>query len=119
MWQEHDGVPGGGFRITNGNQVLVFNSLKEVVNYYGDALKYPLKTNTNPLCVETNNLVIAWKKERQSEMTKLSKTVEDIFDVTIALPSFVSQIQKEGPVAEQKEDSRAREIAERLLVVAQ
>lgn len=77
---EHEGISGGGYKIVNDGQPLVFNSLKEVVNYYGDALQYPYKTLSNQLHVEAMKHIVRWKAEREKQMEAVDHIVNDLFD---------------------------------------
>ncbi len=87
---EHEGVPANAYRIVNDGQPLVFSSLKDVVHYYGDALKYPLKNTSNEFYVEALKNLLAWKQERQKEMAVVERIVSDIFDIHKELPQFPS-----------------------------
>lgn len=99
---EHEGVPGNGYRIQNTE--LVFPSLKEVVNYYGDALKYPLKATSNELHGEALKYILQWKKERAKQMEAVEKIVDQLFDIS-----------KEVPIVKTTEkDPRVEDIVSRL-----
>jgi len=78
---EHEGVNGGGYRIINEGQPIVFQNLQEVVKFYGDSLKYPLKAITNGVEVEASRVILQWKRERAKQMESINQTVHDLFDV--------------------------------------
>jgi len=88
----HDGVQGGGYSLVYEGQALIFNSLKEVVSYYGDALSYPFKLTGNELSVEAVKTITQWKAERAREMEKVDLIVSDLFDTTkeLSLPMNIS-----------------------------
>jgi len=88
---EHEGVPNKGYRIINEKQILDFNSLKEVVNYFGDGLKHPYKSATNELFVEASKLILQWKKKRAKEMIEIMRIVDDLFDVQKEMPPSTPQ----------------------------
>jgi hypothetical protein len=78
---EHDNIPDNGYRITNNNEFLVFKSLREVVSFYGEALKCPLKALMNELAVEVcTKHILTWKKEREKQMEAVERIVNDLFD---------------------------------------
>jgi len=64
---EHEGVYGNGYRIVNEGQPMVFSTLREVVQYYGEALKYPLKEITNTLQLQAVKYVLQWKSDREKK----------------------------------------------------
>eukprot|EP01114_Cavostelium_apophysatum_P010543 TRINITY_DN2439_c0_g1_i1.p1 TRINITY_DN2439_c0_g1~~TRINITY_DN2439_c0_g1_i1.p1 ORF type:complete len:552 (+),score=137.51 TRINITY_DN2439_c0_g1_i1:904-2559(+) len=78
---EHENVPGGNYRIMNERQPLLFNDLKEVVHYYGDALKFPLKNTTNSKAAEATRQIIRWKQERGKQMEAVDQIVQELFNV--------------------------------------
>jgi len=84
---EHEGIPNNQYRITADNQYTYFNELKEVMQFYGDALKFPLKSVTNPEVVEATQQIIKWKQERSKHMDGVHAIVESIFDVN-QIPPF-------------------------------
>jgi len=106
---EHEGVPNNGYRIFNDGQPLIFNTLREVVKFYGDALKFPIKNTTNELHVEATKLILQWKRERSKQMEAVDKIVADLFDVTKE-PPFGDLIKKQ----EDKKDPRVEAIVSRL-----
>ena len=71
----------GGFRIKNEDQVFIFRTLKDVVQYYGDTLTKPIKERTNELSVESARIISTWKSERDRQMETVEKIVNDLFDV--------------------------------------
>jgi hypothetical protein len=77
---EHDGVPNGGYRIINEGQPIVFQNLNEVVQFYGDSLKYPFKAITNEVQNEANKVITQWKRERSKQMESVHQIVNDLFD---------------------------------------
>jgi len=79
---EHEGVANNGYKIVNDGQPLFFGTLKEVVSYYGDALKFPIKNTSNELHVEATKLILQWKRERAKQMEAVDRIVSDLFDVT-------------------------------------
>jgi hypothetical protein len=56
------------------------------VDYYGDALKYPINCQTNVIHVEATNYVLQWKKEREQQMQVVNQIVSDLFDVNQPMP---------------------------------
>ena len=89
---EHDGVANGSYKIVADGQPMLFGSLKEVVNFYGDALQYPIRNETNPLYVQAVAIILGWKQERGRRMEAVQRIVADLFDVrkdtTAMLASF-------------------------------
>jgi len=103
---EHENVPGNLYRIVSEGQTLVFNSLKEVVNHYGDTLKFPLKEDNSDRSVEAYRIIMHWKKERAKQMEAVDKIVAQLFDVNKALPPVVKKYEEK--------DARVDSIVSRL-----
>lgn len=97
---EHEGVDNNGYRITNDGQPLEFNSLGEVVAYYGEALRYPLKSLTNELHVEATKFILKWKQERAKQMEAVDRIVNDLFDITKGMPPYERKTDEKDPRVE-------------------
>jgi len=95
---EHEGVINNGYRIVNDGQPLTFGTLKEVVQYYGDALKFPLKNTSNELHVVATRLILQWKADRAKQMEGVGKIVSDLFDVRKEMPQLEANREKDPRV---------------------
>eukprot|EP01119_Soliformovum_irregulare_P008470 TRINITY_DN21588_c0_g1_i1.p2 TRINITY_DN21588_c0_g1~~TRINITY_DN21588_c0_g1_i1.p2 ORF type:complete len:143 (-),score=37.88 TRINITY_DN21588_c0_g1_i1:198-626(-) len=85
---EHEGVPGNGYRLSG--QDTIFSTLREVIAFYGDALRYPLKTLSNELQVEGMHIILRWKAERSKQMEGIDRIVTLLFDETKPMPPMSS-----------------------------
>jgi len=73
---------------------LMFSSLRDVVKYYGDALKYPFKNQSNDASVQATTQILQWKKDRSKQMEAVERIVEDLFDVTKEMPYIEKKVDE-------------------------
>jgi len=96
---EHEGVSGGCYRISDYGQPLLFNSLREAVAFYGDALKYPFRAVIgNQLSLDATKYIVQWKAERGQQMVAVDKIIADLFDVGLPMPGMPPKADRDPRV---------------------